>query len=202
MGTYCPIVDSCLAALDRLCGSVQTNASSCSTCQYYHSWELSKAGCGQYDAYRWCPSTGCTAEPGDEWKCWHANIAQKAQGLWYSHLEAGLCNETSAPGSCGWRVLSTSTVHEKCLRSVLADTVEAADDTGCFEACGPRNQTSTCWIGCLFDTMLGLNAKHSAKEGDVTGMPLEDVIAGWTKPFLDESEGGCPKVDGAVSLIV
>lgn len=199
---YCPIADKCKATLDKYCGSVQTNASLCSSCQYQHQWQLRFAGCGQYDGYRYCPSTGCSEAPGDEWKCWHSNIGQKAQGLWYSHLGAGLCNETSSPGTCGWRVLSTSTVNETCMRSTISSTIEEADKSGCFQSCGPRNETSRCWIGCLFDTMLGPDAKHSAKEGDVTGMPLEDIIGGWTKAFLDEVEGGCPKVDAPVRFIV
>jgi len=50
--------------------------------------------------------------------------------------------------------------------------------------------------------MLGPDAKHSAKEGDVTGMPLDQIATGWKNAFLDDSEGGCPKIDTPVRVIV
>jgi len=195
-------METCEAKLEELCGPVKSNASACGTCRKAHGQELTAAGCGKYDAYRWCPSSSCTASPGDEWKCWSQNIAQKAAGSWYSHLEAGLCNEGSLPGSCGWRVLSTSTVHESCLKGSLADVVEAADSNSCFDTCGPRNMSTTCWISCFFDTLLGPDARRNASAGAVTGMALEDITKGWTRPFLDEAAGGCPKIGDAWSLIV
>jgi len=201
---YCPVVDKCVTTMETLCGSVKKNASACGECRYSHSKEIDAAGCSQADAYKWCPSTDCsgTIKPGDEWKCWAANIDQKASGKWYSHPETAQCNETSAFGSCGWRVLSTSTVHEKCLKDSLATTIEAADDSSCFEACGVRNYTSPCWIGCFFDTMLGRGARNSSVDDAVTGLALEEIIAGWTKAFDDESDGGCPKVDGFSTVVV
>lgn len=200
--TYCPIADACKDALETTCGAVQPNASACSTCGYAHGKELEAAGCGRYDLYRWCPNSACSAAPGDEWKCWHHNIPQKAGGLWYSQLEAGLCRKGSPPGSCGWRMLSSSTVHEACLRDSVADAVEAADEVACFQSCGPRNASSSCWIGCFFDTLLGPDARRNSSAGAVTGMALEDVVAGWTRPFLPEIAGGCPKMGASTGTII
>lgn len=87
---------------------------------------------------------------------------------------------------------------EQCLKANLMSTVEAAGPD-CFANCGPRNATSDCWIGCFFDTLLGTEARHS---NNYSGMPLQDVVDGWTKAFLDEEEGGCPKlVDSSIAVV-
>jgi len=124
------------------------------------------------------------------YKCWEGNSQAKAGGLWYSHPAEGQCRSYSTRGSCTWRVLSTSTVTEDCLKDNLMSAVEDAGPD-CFAACGQRNATSDCWIGCFFDTLLGTEARHS---NNFSGMPIEDVAEGWTKSFRDEAQGGCPKL--------
>jgi len=142
------------------------------------------------------PWNMCGPEDPD-YKCWSGNSMAKTGGLWFSHPSAGLCHSYSQPGSCSWRVLSTSTVQEQCLKDTLMTTVEAAGPE-CFQACGPRNATSDCWIGCFFDALLGPEARHS---NNFSGMPLDDVVSGWTSAFLDEAKGGCPKLQAETVVV-
>merc|ERR1711924_40991 len=126
------------------------------------------------DFYSFCPnkweSCSSTSPP---WMCWSQNIPRKTGGEWYSTLKSGLCNSTSPAGSCGWKVLSTRTVKNKCLKEKLVTRVESSG-TDCFAACGPRNTTSSCWIGCFFDTLLGPQARHSSSV-NLTGLPIAEV---------------------------
>lgn len=82
------------------------------------------------------------------------------------------------------------TVKEQCLKGHLIRSVEQADQTGCFTACGPRNTTDACWIGCFFDTLLGKDARKSTAL-PLGGMSVADVERGWADAFLPEAQGGC-----------
>merc|ERR1712216_203406 len=96
-------------------------------------------------------------------------------------------------GSCGWRVLSTTTVRETCLKDKLMSGVER-QGPACFQACGPRNITSSCWISCFFDTVLGPDARHHSSHPS-GGIPLSEIDHYWNEAFLPVSQGGCARVN-------
>jgi len=184
----------CRVALEASCGD-RTNASKteCDTCMHDH-WDLGikQAGCNINDWSNFCPDDEhCTDDPLDAWKCWHRNLARKTGGFWFSHPADAQCKD-DVEGLCGWRVLSSTTVEEDCLHNSVIANVEAAGPT-CFEGCGDsRNISSTCWIGCFFDTILGPDARHKDTPDAIAGMSREDVSRGWTNAFRPEAQGGCP----------
>merc|ERR1712136_441131 len=88
----------------------------------------------------------------------------------------------------------TPEVEDTCVRDKLMTHVEEAAPS-CFQDCGPRNQTSSCWIGCFFDTLLGQEARNSSRH-PLGGMTIEDIQRGFLQSaFLPVSEGGCAVVD-------
>merc|ERR1712019_107889 len=129
------------------------------------------------------------------WECWRENIPRKTRGYWVSTLKEGMCTASSPPGSCSWRVERTTTVDEKCLRNSIMSTVEASAP-GCFTGCGPRNETSTCWIDCFFDAILGREARTSNLL-PLGGVALDDLQKAWEKAFAPTWEGGCPVISMA-----
>jgi hypothetical protein len=157
--------------------------------------------CSSTDLYTFCPSdyyTPCTPEA-EDWVCWDANLARKTNGNWFSTLKEGLC-DSGLDVSCGWEVLSVNAVEETCVRDKLMTHVEEAAPS-CFQNCGPRNQTSSCWIGCFFDTLLGQEARNSSRH-PLGGMSVEDIQRGFLHgAFLPVSEGGCPVLDSQSFVI-
>jgi len=194
---YCPAPSKCATALEDSCTDVKANSTACSACAKKHS-----DVCGQSGEYQWCPEAKKCGMPGKEWDCWRSNIPRKTySGQWFSHRAEGLCNESSPVGSCGWRVLSSYTVEEECLRGNLMDAVEGAGNAACFDKCGSgRNQTDPCWIGCFFDTLLGPEARSKNSWDAVAGMDIKTVEAAWTHSF--KTDGGCPKVTNTRMMIV
>merc|ERR1712187_134487 len=95
--------------------------------------------CVEEDLWNFCPNewTHCDAES-PEWSCWAMNIPRKTGGNWYSTLQQGMCTPTSSIGACSWKVWSTQTIDEKCLKNQIMTRVEAASP-GCFGSCGPRD---------------------------------------------------------------
>lgn len=185
---------ACEQVVEETCGPYQHSFLHCRWCLQRHASAIKQASCSKSDLLGFCPSPlpfrWCTPAS-KSYECWRQNIPKKTGGLWYSTLKNSLCNSTSAPGSCGWRVLSSSSVREECLRESLITRVERASPE-CFRGCGKqRNQTSPCWIGCFFDTVLGPHARNSSI---VQGLPMPELISSWKKPFLPESQGGCPKL--------
>jgi len=184
----------CASALQKFCGSVKTDMKACPYCSYRHMKDLKEVSCTQEDLWDFCPSKWphCSATS-SEWVCWSENIPRKTGGYWYSTLKEGLCNKSSTTGSCSWKVESTRTVKDKCLKEKLVTRVESASP-GCFGPCGPRNTTSSCWIGCFFDALLGPEARHS-DSAPLSGMPVAEIEKAWTDAFLPEEQGGCPVQD-------
>lgn len=187
---------TCGKTLQRTCGRYvgqSTLATArCLACLAWNHRAISEEKCTATSAMSFCSPTVSRpcGEGARDFECWRENIGRKTGGVWYSTLEEGMCQPTSDHQSCSWKVLSTSTVREPCLRQSIMKMAEKASPD-CFGACGLRNTSSTCWINCFFTTLLGAEAKHSPK---VSGLPLETLVRSWTEPFLPESEGGCPKV--------
>ena len=103
--------------------------------------------------------------------------------------------EAMPPDAYVWllQVQSTKTVKEQCLKGRLMDTVEGHDQAGCFSACGVRNVTDTCWIGCFFDTLLGQDSAKSVTR-PLAGMSVQAIERGWTTAFLPVAQGGCAAI--------
>jgi len=184
----------CKAALTKACASSQSDSKKCSSCVKLHQKGLAAASCVEGDLELFCPSSwGRCNATSPEWMCWGENIPRKTDGTWYSTLEQGLCNNTSPMGSCGWKVLSTQTVKEPCLKNKLITHVESTSPT-CFGSCGPRNTNSSCWIGCFFDTLLGKEARHSS-EVPLSGLAASELEKAWSDAFLPVEQGGCDLVE-------
>lgn len=187
--------DQCYDSLQAACGSVRSSGDVCSSCVQNNTAGLMESTCSSTDLYTFCPSdyyTPCTPEA-EDWVCWDENVARKTNGNWFSTRKEGLCL-SGLDDSCGWEVLSVNAVEETCVRDKLMTHVEEAAPS-CFQDCGPRNQTSSCWIGCFFDTLMGPEARNSSRL-PLGGMAIEDIQRGFLQSaFLPESEGGCAVVD-------
>ena len=127
--------------------------------------------------------------------CAVGTAADKLQGLWYSTLRSGRCGALNATG-CTWRVVEVAKrVRRDCHSGSFFDAVEAVAPA-CFAGCGgKRNTSSPCWAGCVIDTTLGPQARHSCKDAH-KGMTAAALAAAWSRPFDsdDPAKGGCPAV--------
>jgi len=189
-----PLVPAtCQEALTNKCAEFQSNQQKCYECIDLYKEDLNKSCTDERYLYEFCPSPWETCNAtSPEWGCWSENIPRKTGGFWYSTLAEGQCTDSSAPGSCGWKVLAMKTVKEKCLKNLLMTRVETYGSS-CFKSCGARNVTSPCWVQCFFDTILGEGARHS-KTQPLGGMPMAEIEKGWTDAFLPADQGGCSEV--------
>mmetsp|Transcript_114977 Transcript_114977/g.365337 ORF Transcript_114977/g.365337 Transcript_114977/m.365337 type:complete len:363 (-) Transcript_114977:335-1423(-) len=194
----------CTESMNRTCGSARRTIGGCSACMARHSIELLfKDTCKARDMLGYCVGGShhhfgdfCSADS-EDWKCWRSNIPRKTGGFWYSTLKEGHCEANSVTGSCGWKIRSTTSVRNTCLRDRLMTTVEGAAQD-CFGTCGPRNSTSPCWIGCFFDTVLGPKARNST---EVAGLPTDTLVSAFTRSFASQAQGGCPIIPDTHNLI-
>jgi hypothetical protein len=80
-------------------------------------------------------------------------------------------------------VEQTRNVNASCVSgNVVASVVKR--NPSCFAACprGPSQESSPCWIGCLFGTLVR--------------MPKAQIVAPFEQSFAsaDPAQGGCPEV--------
>lgn len=181
---------TCKSALNQFCAADRHNGTDCEACLKHHALQLHNQSCGEEDFYRYCPSpwNNCNPElpPVVPWGCWASNIPRKTGGYWYSTLKEG--------EGRSWEVQSLKTINETCLKKTIVASVEKHDTKDCFKGCGPqRNESSSCWIGCFFDTILGPTAKQST-ELPLGGMSVADIEKSWSKAFVPEAQGGCPEI--------
>merc|ERR1719265_2421035 len=185
----------CSSALLATCGRAKFFHMFCPRCISKHKDALQKAGCTESHMNDFCQSgwwnRKCYSDD-PEWQCWQKNLPRKTGGWWYSTLAEGQCSSDSEVGSCGWKALSLHTVRNSCLKEKVMMAVENTSRS-CFGGCGPRNITSTCYIGCFMDAILGPQARKSSSSA-LGGMPMTDIVKAWDSAFLAESEGGCPAV--------
>ena len=142
-------------------------------------------------------SHNTTCEEGDEeYRCYRDAVALKFTednpGYWYSSLTESYCPSGIFSPTCTWRVLAVEKVVQKsCHNNIFYGAVENYGQD-CFNSCGidVKNSSSVCWARCFYQTVLGPESGHPG--GAVTGMPVQDLIAAWEKPFADEKDGGCP----------
>lgn len=125
---------------------------------------------------------------------WLHNLVDRVQGLWYSTPASGECTASSAPGTCHWRLVeSKRRVLKSCQMKYVFGQVTTKNPS-CFNKCAqPSNSTSTCFIECFYDTLLGPFAGHhnTPPSGGMTG---EEIASMWAFPVRnDETKGGCPQ---------
>lgn len=123
------------------------------------------------------------------WSCWSGAVLKKTGGTWYSTFAA---SEGSA-----WRVVRVEKVVTKaCSDASIYGAVEAQDSVKCFDACGARNTSSPCWIGCFYRTILGAEGMLPTGAAHPGGMSHDSLAEAWEAPFAssDPSRGGCPPV--------
>ena len=131
--------------------------------------------------------------------------------MWYSTTREGWCGAPSAdPSTCTWDATVEKVVNKSCSDKRIHDAIEAYSRKGvgfgksCFDQCPARrrhpfharNTSDACWIYCYYSTLLG--ASHllpSGKRDGDDGMPRDDILAAFAKPFLPLSQGGCPSVE-------
>ena len=128
------------------------------------------------------------------WSCWAAAVLHKTgetgdDSIWYSTFAA-------SEGS-SWRVVKVEKVVAKaCSDASIYGAVEAQDTVKCFDACGARNTSSPCWIGCFYRTILGAEGMLPTGAGRPGGMTYDALAQAWEAPFVSEdpAQGGCPAV--------
>ena len=135
-----------------------------------------------------------------DYQCFSQRASQKftssQPGMWYSPLSIGACSLHSSPAAnCTWRVQSVDKiVSKRCHGASFFGAVRDARPL-CFAGCSsPHTNTSDpCWVRCFYEAVLGPTAGRPF--GKVAGgLPLEDVLAFWRRPFESEdaAHGGCP----------
>jgi hypothetical protein len=168
---------TCNSTLYKLCGDTINDKNKCYDCLRHNWLKISFMGhCQQEDLFDFCPSdwSQCRGDKPVAWSCWAENVPRKTGGFWYSTLAAGQ--------NKSWTVQKVKTIKEQCLKNHLMDTVESHDSKGCFKACGARNTSDACWIGCFFDTLLGHDARTSSSL-PLGGMSKSQIEQSWTGAF-------------------
>jgi len=126
---------------------------------------------------------------------WESNVRERltGQGIpghWYSTPAAGQCGV--AGSNCTWRLVEpVKKVWKNCSDAAINSYVELTEPK-CFNACaaatpsGKLNRTSSCYVGCFFDAVLG---PHSDTVYNGTGgLSADELIALWDAPFAKDSD--------------
>lgn len=149
---------------------------------------------------------GCTWESylTAPWRCWSWPVVHKTGGMWYSTTAAGFCG---APGAdlqtCTWDAHVVKVVNKSCSDGLIYDAFEAYDRFSggrCFDECPQRqrhpwrarNTSDTCWIYCFYQTVLGASGLLPSGGVRIGGMPRDQILAAFDRPFKPAAEGGCP----------
>ncbi|EDQ89268.1 uncharacterized protein MONBRDRAFT_25531 [Monosiga brevicollis MX1] len=133
---------------------------------------------------------------GYTWQWWKYNLAQYLGGNWFSTVATGRCNSTNEAAPCYWRVVE---VHKR-ISKTCSDKHMAAYVTQlsprCFDNCPqPTNQTSSCWIGCFFDTLMGPQSA-STYYNPTQAVPKNNLSWAFRQPFISDNihDFGCPAI--------
>lgn len=116
-------------------------------------------------------------------------------GFWYSTPITAECKPGQAVGTngCTWRVVSAVYKNASCIDKLVDSAVENHGKV-CFDMCAqPLNHTSTCYLYCYRDTLLGHPGLNISKMQD------SQIVDPWKHGFdeTDPSKGGCPVVQPA-----
>jgi len=152
---------------------------------------------------------------------WHGNTLAKFRGSWFSTWSAGECDEEEEEGEeeesggsfCGWRLVRVVKKVAKTCSDAKIDAALVKGDADapwgarCFSTLSPTdraNKSSTGWIECFYDNVLGINGSsmlmnHSSPN---FGIPLNELHAAWDDAFADVEKGGCPDVMNNTSNVI
>jgi len=142
-----------------------------------------------------------------DYYCWSEHVGAKFQGVWYSMPKDGFCGHNASElRDCTWRVMEvTKVVDKRCadhaMFSMLEEfeTTEQNDENQCFSGCDDsgigvvRNTSSTCWIKCLYEAVLGTNGGKGPLLWDVNdnnGIPTHRMVDLWNNLFHQQQDGG------------
>jgi hypothetical protein len=135
------------------------------------------------------------------WECWRTKVGQKTGGAWYSTTDNGYCGPSGQKSpNCTWRMVEVvKRVNKTCSDNSIYSVMEKYN-SDCFTECSDsgtgssRNTSSTCWITCFYDTILGPNSADPLTP--ISGIDLNILEAAWDLPFTsdDPAKGGCPAV--------
>jgi len=146
-------------------------------------------GVGRDSTGSMAPNASCQGTP--HFVCWLAALGGKhLDGFWYSTLEGGQCRD-AADTNCTWRMVeAVQRINKTCHDDIILSAVEQSNPA-CFRGCTARSVTSPCWMDCYVRTVLGPDASTTGQPG---GLPREEVLEIWRRPFRDPGHGGCPRL--------
>lgn len=142
-----------------------------------------------------CAGCNMAPEPGTRYPhrmnfdYWDYNVAallgDRGGGRWYS-----LRKEDEGKF---WRNAKIVKVINAGCQATALDALVAKRGEGCFRSCPqPLNTSTTCWVDCFFETVLGKG--HNTSVTPAGGMEPGDVTGAWLQGFNsdDPAEFGCP----------
>lgn len=113
---------------------------------------------------------------------WMVNLANRVGGTWYSTVDAGNCDSSSAK-SCQWKLSKTlKEVNATCQSNKVQSTVEKLGQK-CFASCpgGEIDTHTPCYIECYYKTLLGENSGSTVPSlGGLSGTQITQI---WTDAF-------------------
>jgi hypothetical protein len=160
------------------------------SCSWGHGSSQCAPGVGRENLTEHYSGRKCSSGS-PNYECWKDASAKKLGGTWYSTVSAGY--------GTTWHVAEVvKRVSKQCADNTMNQAVEKAGYQSCFKNCGPtgsgphRNTSSTCWIECFEQTVLGPQA--GTPGGAIEGMPIADLLKAWNAPFESDNPqiGGCP----------
>lgn len=114
-------------------------------------------------------------------------------GTWYSTRKAGQCKAGQEIGQdCWWREIEHRTVNATCVNDNMVRAVQLRQPS-CFKECPrPNDQTSDCWVQCLFETIVG----NATKSPPLPPTPKAVIVRAFEQSFESDSpaKGGCADV--------
>ena len=187
---------SCDGELRKVCDG-KIGPSTCFTCADKNTAALEAANCTEELLDYAC---GGGHHHGGGFEENIQKLACNMNGTWYSTQAAGECKGASDT-DCWWRLNKiVTTVNASCVDNNVVKAVQKTDQK-CWDACtgkqeplnklvDGKNITSTCFIACLFQTMLG----NSTVSPPIPMMSTDAIVKPFVDSFLPLAQGGCPVV--------
>lgn len=186
---------ACVAAIKQACGADSGDQAKCQKCLETHAAKLELA-CGkafQAGAIEVCYGGGGAG--GASIFNFISPLANILNGTWYSTQKSGECLNGAQPGNgeCWWRYVETTrVVNSTCVNNNVINGVKA-QNPACWSACPqPANMSSSCWVECLFHTLVGEPPSASLPSGRPP-MTKAQIVEPFERSFAtnDPAEGGC-----------
>eukprot|EP01065_Artemidia_motanka_P034293 TRINITY_DN4158_c0_g1_i1.p1 TRINITY_DN4158_c0_g1~~TRINITY_DN4158_c0_g1_i1.p1 ORF type:complete len:530 (+),score=122.62 TRINITY_DN4158_c0_g1_i1:55-1644(+) len=184
---------TCAAAVHKRCGTpvAGDEIGPCRQCAFTADAEaeMRAAGCNSSLVNSACGARGSGFVTG-KWGHYLLDFACHMNGTWYSTQGPGKCNTSDPSEQCWWNVVDTvATKNQSCVDDRVVSTVRRRDTTGCWAGCPqPNNQSTACYLDCLFTTMLGNETRG------IPPTPASVLTEAFENAFKPESQGGCPEI--------